>query len=220
MSVTELSVVKLSSERKSKLRQRAEAAEKQVADLQKVLDRMDRGEFPVPISGAGESASAPGTPVRQVPVTPIRNGTPGNDILTSGMMGLSPTVAIASRVQKGGKTFTEVYADYVKLQEEYAKKATEYEHMDRTLTAVLAQIEERVSYLQSQFISSVYLTSHRHLSLLNNVKNTSVFKLKPLSWLTNSRKPLIHATPSRSHPATPSRNSLRLLARTKSSTNN
>ena len=97
-------------------RQRAEAAEKQVADLQKVLDRMDRGEFPVPISGAGESASAPGTPVRQVPVTPIRNGTPGNDILTSGMMGLSPTVAIASRVQKGGKTFTEVYADYVKLQ--------------------------------------------------------------------------------------------------------
>ena len=46
----------------------------------------------------------------------MRNGTPGNDILASGMMGLSPTVAIASRVQKGGKTFTEVYADYVKLQ--------------------------------------------------------------------------------------------------------
>ena len=65
-SVTELSVERLSSERKSKLRQRAEAAEKQVADLQKVLDRMYRGEFPVPITGAGESASAPGTSVRQV----------------------------------------------------------------------------------------------------------------------------------------------------------
>lgn len=128
-------------------RQRAEAAEKKVAELQDVLERMDRGEFPIPMAdaGAGGSVSAPGTPMH-VPVTPMRNGTPGNDFLTSGMMGLSPTVAIASRVQKSGKTFTEVYADYVKLQEEHAKKLQEYEHMDRTLTAVLAQIEERVSY--------------------------------------------------------------------------
>jgi nucleoprotein TPR len=63
------------------------------------------------------------------------------------MMGLSPTVAMATRVQRSGKTFTEVYADYVQLQEEYAKKCAEYDHMDRTLSSVLAQIEERVGFL-------------------------------------------------------------------------
>ncbi|CAL1712475.1 unnamed protein product [Somion occarium] len=123
-------------------RQRAEAAERKVIDLQNVLDRMDRGEFPIP-----SSASAPGTPFRG-PSTPMRNGTP--DFLSSGMAGLSPTVAIASRVQKSGKTFTEVYADYVKLQEEYTKQSIEYERMDSTLSAVLAQIEERAPLLAQQ----------------------------------------------------------------------
>lgn len=116
-------------------RQRADSAEKRVADLKKVMDRMDRGEFPIP------DGSVPGTPVRGVS-TPARNSAP--DFLTQGMVGLSPTVAMASRVQRGGKTFTEVYADYVKLQEEFTKKSMEYDHMDRTLSAVLAQIEERV----------------------------------------------------------------------------
>jgi len=46
------------------------------------------------------------------------------------MIGLSPTVAMASKVQRSGKTFTDVYADYIRLQEEYAKKSAEYDHMD------------------------------------------------------------------------------------------
>ncbi|KAH8082011.1 hypothetical protein BXZ70DRAFT_631748 [Cristinia sonorae] len=122
-------------------RERAEEAEKRLADMKKVMDRMDRGEFPVP------DGSMPGTPARGIS-TPVRNMAP--DFLTQGMMGLSPTVAMASRVQRGGKTFTEVYADYVKLQEEFAKKSMEYDHMDRTLTAVLAQIEERAPILAQQ----------------------------------------------------------------------
>ncbi|KAL4250041.1 hypothetical protein ABKN59_004926 [Abortiporus biennis] len=120
-------------------RRRAEKAEKRVTELQTVLDKVDRGDFPLP--------STPGTPARGL-MTPARNGTP--DFLTQGMMGLSPTVAMASRVQKGGKTFTEVYADYVKLQEEFARKSLEYDHMDRTLSAVLAQIEERAPVLAQQ----------------------------------------------------------------------
>lgn len=119
-------------------RQRAEEAEGRVADLQKVLERVDRGEFPVPFGGG---SSLPSTPARGGG-SPMVNGTP--DFLTQGMMGLSPTVAMASRAQRGGKTFTEVYAEYVKLQEELAKKNAEYDSMDRTLTQVLAQIEERV----------------------------------------------------------------------------
>ncbi|KAH9892020.1 hypothetical protein C8Q73DRAFT_650419 [Cubamyces lactineus] len=66
------------------------------------------------------------------------------------MLGLSPTVAMASRAQRGGKSFMEVYSDYIKLQEDFARKRAEYDHMDRTLSAVLAQIEERAPILSQQ----------------------------------------------------------------------
>lgn len=122
--------------RESKLREETERerrgreeAEKRLEQLEGVLDRIGRGELP--------------TPGRNAPSTPFRTPGPA-DISVDGMMGLSPTVAMASRSQRSGKTFTEVYADYVRLQEEYAKKSAEYDHMDRTLSAVLAQIEERV----------------------------------------------------------------------------
>ncbi|KAF8887179.1 hypothetical protein BD779DRAFT_1672932 [Infundibulicybe gibba] len=120
-------------------RKARESAEQRVDQLESVLERMGRGELPVPIRGVS------GTPIR----TP---GTPGmsGDITVDGMMGLSPTVAMASRSQRSGKTFTEVYGDYVRLQDEYAKKSAEYDHMDRTLTAVLAQIEERAPILSQQ----------------------------------------------------------------------
>ncbi|EMD40194.1 hypothetical protein CERSUDRAFT_112402 [Gelatoporia subvermispora B] len=124
---------------------RAEEAEKRIDELQAVLDRIDRGEFPLPNFASG---SMPVTPARGFS-TPGRNGTP-SDLMTQGMMGLSPTVALASRSQRGGKTFSEIYADYVRLQEEYAKKSAEYDHMDRTLSAVLAQIEERAPILAQQ----------------------------------------------------------------------
>ncbi|KAM5539450.1 hypothetical protein V8D89_006902 [Ganoderma adspersum] len=130
-------------------KQRAEDAEKRVEELQAVLDRMDRGEFPIP-AFAG-SISAPGTPARGISIsTPARNGSPSADLLSSGMFGLSPTVAMASRAQRGGKSFTEVYSDYIKLQEEFSRKCAEYDHMDRTLSAVLAQIEERAPILTQQ----------------------------------------------------------------------
>lgn len=110
-----------------------EEAERKVDQLETVLERMNRGELPI----AGRGTSIPGTPA-----TPARNVAQESGM--EGMLGLSPTVAMVSRVQKHGKTFTEVYADYVRLQDELAKKSAEYNHMDRTLSAVLAQIEERV----------------------------------------------------------------------------
>ncbi|KAF9556729.1 hypothetical protein CPC08DRAFT_75963 [Agrocybe pediades] len=111
-----------------------EAAEKRLEQLEAVLARIDRG-----VAG-----SAPSTPFK----------TPGvaSDFLSDGMMGLSPTVAMASRSQRGGKTFTEVYADYIKLQEDHGKMRAEYEHMERTLSSVLAQIEERAPILSQQRI--------------------------------------------------------------------
>jgi nucleoprotein TPR len=106
-----------------------EDARKKVEQLESVLDRVGRGELLIPGHGPG---------------TPSRTATP--DPTIDGMMGLSPTVAMASKAQRAGKTFTEVYADYVRLQDDYAKKSAEYDHMDRTLSDVLAQIEERVRF--------------------------------------------------------------------------
>ncbi|KAF7966386.1 hypothetical protein HWV62_38881 [Athelia sp. TMB] len=109
-----------------------EEARAKVDQLESVLDKVGRGELPMPGRGL------PGTPART------------SDHLTEGMMGLSPTVAMASKAQRTGKTFTEVYADYVRLQDDYAKKSAEYDHMDRTLGEVLAQIEERAPILSQQ----------------------------------------------------------------------
>lgn len=112
-----------------KAKRRTEVAERRVEEMERVLERVNRGEFPVPPPGS-------------LPGTPMRNG--ASDLTAQGMLGLSPTVAMASKVQKSGKTFTEVYAEHVKLQEEYAHKCAEYDRMDRTLAQILAQIEERV----------------------------------------------------------------------------
>jgi nucleoprotein TPR len=106
-------------------RSRTEAAEARVEEMERVLEKVNHGEFPVP---------APGS-------SPARGSM---DILTQGVMDLSPTVAMASRAQRSGKTFTEVYADHIRLQDEYARKNAEYDRMARTLAQVLAQIEERV----------------------------------------------------------------------------
>ena len=50
-----------------------------------------------------------------------------------------------NRMQKSGKTFTEVYADYVRMQSELSMKTSEIDRLDRTLAEVLAELEERVS---------------------------------------------------------------------------
>ncbi|KIJ62559.1 hypothetical protein HYDPIDRAFT_93869 [Hydnomerulius pinastri MD-312] len=120
-----------------KERRAREEVEKRMEQLETVLEKMNRGELPV----AGRGAALPGTPGR---------ASGSQDHTADAMLGLSPTVAMVSRVQKGGKTFTEVYADYVRLEEDYAKKCAEYDHMDRTLSDVLAQIEERAPILAQQ----------------------------------------------------------------------
>lgn len=142
-------------------RQRAEQAEKRIEELEAVMERLDRGEFPMPSFTAEGLQGTPRTPARTPGMMSMMNATP--DFLSQSIMGLSPTVAMASRVQRNGKTFTEVYADYVRLQEDYARKSAEFDNMDRTLSAVLAQIEERVCgllYLSRLRINSWYTGAH------------------------------------------------------------
>ena len=122
-------------------RSRTGAAEARVEELERVLEKVNRGEFPVPVPGSS------------LPSTPARGST---DILTQGMMDLSPTVAMASRAQRSGKTFTEVYADHIRLQDEYAKKSAKYDRMARTLVQVLVQVEECVCYYSMPVDGSLY----------------------------------------------------------------
>jgi len=156
----------LKEEIDSQIRAR-EQAEKRVEHLETLLSKMDNGELPLP------GRAPPG-----LLETPTR--TPGtSDLLTQGIMSLSPTVAMASKAQRGGKTFTEVYADYIRLQDDFMRKSAEYDHMDRTLSAVLAQIEERVrvSHLIRYLCCANSLD--RLLSCRSSVSSTNVSNPKP-----------------------------------------
>ena len=157
-------------------RKAREEAEKRVYQLETVLDRMGRGELPAP------GRTAPSTPLR----TPRTSGSVA-DVVAN----LSPTVAMASKTQKSGKTFTEVYADYVRLQDEFAQKCAEYDHMDRTLTAVLAQIEERASHL-STIRNLLSEPSCRRPFFHNNAQNTNDSSLRRQSFLLSSPKRLVN----------------------------
>src|SRR6266436_5662745 len=117
------------------------AAKACIEELEHVLEKVNRDEFPVPMPGS----SLPSTPVRGL-----------TDILTQGMMDLSPMVAMASQAQQSGKTFTEVYADHICLQDEYAKKSAKYDRMARTLVQVLVQVEECVCYYSMPVDGSLY----------------------------------------------------------------
>lgn len=175
-------------------RKAREEAEKRTEQLEEVLERMNRGDLPAP-------------------------GPRSLDFTTDGMMGLSPTVAMVSKAQRSGKTFTEVYADYVKLQDDFAKKCAEYDRMDTTLSAVLAQIEERVCrrcYLRLRCLLSL---ARRHLFYRSNGRNTSASSQKHLIWLHNWHKPFPTVTLKRLLPRRTPRNCSALLERTKSFNN-
>ena len=111
--------------REQKLRQALEAEEersanleRQLEDMKLVVDRINRGELPMP--------------------QPNHTGTPAS------LQDLSTGLAMINRMQKTGKTFTEVYADYVRLQDEFVKKTIENERLDQALNNIMAEIEERV----------------------------------------------------------------------------
>lgn len=107
-----------------------EAAENRIEQLERVLNKMERGELAIP----GRGSAVMSTPSRRT-----------SGVVDDGVMGLSPTIAMASKVQKSGKSFTEVYTAYVQLQDDYDKKCVEYARMEEALASTIAQVEERVS---------------------------------------------------------------------------
>ncbi|KAF8758947.1 Filament-forming protein [Rhizoctonia solani] len=90
-----------------------------------------------------------GTPGGVIPSTPRNLGTP-NPFATPSL--LSPTAQLASRSQKGGKSYTEVYADYVRMSDELSKQKLETRRLEECLAGILRDIEERAPLLTEQRI--------------------------------------------------------------------
>ena len=88
------------------------------------------------------------------------------------------------KMQKSGKTFTEVYADFVRLQDEFAQKCAEYDG-----PYILA---ERASHLSTvhNFLSE---PSCRRPFFHNNAQNTNDSSLRRQSFLLSSPKRLVNA---------------------------
>lgn len=63
---------------------------------------------------------------------------------------LSPTASIASKFHKGGKSFTEIYSDYAKLENEFNRERAERRRLESCLADVVSEIEERAPILQEQ----------------------------------------------------------------------
>ena len=94
------------AENEKKLRDALEAEQKRTRELEEeldemksVLDRVNSGELPIP-SGTRTSPN----------------------VSSDSLFGLGSNISMINRIQKSGKTFTEVYAEYVRMQGEIARK--------------------------------------------------------------------------------------------------
>ncbi|KIY46697.1 hypothetical protein FISHEDRAFT_46885 [Fistulina hepatica ATCC 64428] len=113
-----------------------------------MLEQALNGMMPPP-SGGVTTPSASG-----VLPSASRPPSPG----PSGAHDLSPTVALVQAgiilpaSARSGKplSFTELYARFRALQDEFTAKCREHEHMERTLRRVVGEIEERAPILQQQ----------------------------------------------------------------------
>jgi nucleoprotein TPR len=109
-------------------RERAETSERKVEELEEVLQRVQTGELSM-----AETSFTQGR----------MSMSPGPAGMSSLM--LSPTASIVSKLQRGGRSITEVYADYVRLQKELQQEKQEKARLETTLNDIFNEIQDRVS---------------------------------------------------------------------------
>ncbi|GAA5963338.1 hypothetical protein JCM21900_002043 [Sporobolomyces salmonicolor] len=110
-------------------RERADALEVRYQETREALERGNA-------SGAFRDGSV-GVP-----------GTPGS--VASDSFALSPSAQLAARGQKTGRSYAEVYGEYIKMEEELARERAETKRLGECLAQILADIEERAPLLQEQ----------------------------------------------------------------------
>ncbi|CAE6498266.1 unnamed protein product [Rhizoctonia solani] len=153
-------VLERAERREHKLEAERDKAQARAEELEGVVRGFASGEF-APVADAsmsiGNISVGPGipgtpragTPSGVLPATPRNLGTP-NPFATPSL--LSPTAQLASRTQKGGKSYTEVYADYVRMSDELSKQKLETRRLEECLAGILRDIEERAPLLTEQRI--------------------------------------------------------------------
>ena len=109
-------------------RERAEDLDARNADLREALERGNAAARP-----AGEQ----------------NLGSPGAASNASGSFMLSPAGQLAVRGQKSGRSYAEIYGEYIKMEEELAAERLETKRLSEVLAQILADIEERVRVLLS-----------------------------------------------------------------------
>lgn len=77
-------------------------------------------------------------------------GSPGAASNASGSFMLSPAGQLAVRGQKSGRSYAEIYGEYIKMEEELAAERLETKRLSEVLAQILADIEERVRVLLSK----------------------------------------------------------------------
>ena len=81
-------------------------------------------------------------------------GTPGS--VASDSFALSPSAQRAVRGQKNGRSYAEIYGEYIKMEEELAKERAETKRLGEILAQILGDIEERVSLDNSSISRWIY----------------------------------------------------------------
>lgn len=124
-----------------------EKVEAEKSEIQLALDRLAES---VGVSTGGMidddgSARDGASPVSSTP----RGRTPGSVGLGHSML-MSPTAALASKVQKSGKSFTQVYTELAKTQEELRREKLESHRLGSVLEGFIADLTERAPQLQAQ----------------------------------------------------------------------
>ncbi|GAA5906296.1 hypothetical protein JCM6882_002695 [Rhodosporidiobolus microsporus] len=110
-------------------RERADSLEARNAELREALERG------VPASGSGGAGLAPDSP--------------GS---TASAFALSPSAQRAAAAQKPGqgRSYAEVYREYIRMEEELARERAETKRLGECLAQILGDIEERAPLLQEQ----------------------------------------------------------------------
>jgi nucleoprotein TPR len=141
----------------SKERHRNDDLENRLVELRMVTDTMRPSDI-----------GTPGAPRASTP-TP---GTPGS--VASNSFFLSPAANLAIRLQKSGRSYTEIYADYVKVNEELIAQKEETRRLESALAQILTDIEERVRSLLSRE-KNHGVSQSLNLGSINTKSTTRVF---------------------------------------------
>lgn len=122
-----------------------EDVEREKQELQMALDRLAES-IGIETNNNGDMMSNDGVEIS------MRSSTPNRSFMSlSGAPTLmSPTAALASRVQKSGKSFTQVYAELARTQEELRRERLESHRIGGVLEQVMADLQERGPALVAQ----------------------------------------------------------------------